>query len=174
VSLWRKLACEIHSDESCSQLGSGYDTIVVVHEPESSQTLVINRTLLESRMQDERDPFFLGVSGRLPTLVRHLDQCIHPNLTTSIQVDTPPFLRPLLLSIISHPPNVAFLSLSLPTSHSPPEVLIPFSGYILEYPTVYCVDHSGKNCLGGRELVLVKAILRRSDDSYVAQLSSHG
>ncbi|BGO94691.1 hypothetical protein JCM10020v2_006397 [Rhodotorula toruloides] len=114
----------------------------VAHEPVSGQTLVLNRDLLAERVVE--DVTFIDVGGREAVL---LD-------------GPPPSFRSLLTSVAAHRSSSPFLSLTLPSPGHPTD-LIPFVGFLIDYPVAYCLSHEGdgRNCLGGEELVVTEAEL---------------
>ncbi|GAA5922590.1 uncharacterized protein JCM15063_003355 [Sporobolomyces koalae] len=123
-------------------------SLLTVHEPESGQTVVINRDILAQR-KSSRQSIFVEVGGTEPVVL-----------------DEPPNAIESLLDQILHTSALdSFMRLSLPYTATP-RSLIPLVGYLLDYPVAYCLDLSpdGRNCLGACELVLVEAVLLDGDD----------
>ncbi|GAA5834474.1 hypothetical protein JCM9279_004326 [Rhodotorula babjevae] len=121
-------------------LESTRPSLFVLHEPVSGQTLVVNRDLLEDRLREQVP--LVDVGGREP-------------LVLSIP---PPSLAALLASLSSSSPT-SFLSLDLPDPDRP-QNLVPLVGILLDYAVAYSLgDSDGRNCLGGRDLVVVEAAL---------------
>ncbi|GAA5907938.1 uncharacterized protein JCM6883_004066 [Sporobolomyces salmoneus] len=113
----------------------------VVYEEVTGQTLVVNRDLLEKRSSQRI--VFVEVGSKEPVIL--------PQPPESVDF--------LLSQISSSPRSSSFLSLSLPDPNRPQD-LIPFVGYLLDYPVAYSLgEGEGQNCLGGIELVLVEVKL---------------
>lgn len=130
------------------------------HEPVSGQTLVLNRDLLAERVVE--DVTFIDVGGREAVLVRPArPYTVRRGLEIALQLDgPPPSFRSLLTSVAAHRSSSPFLSLTLPSPGHPTD-LIPFVGFLIDYPVAYCLSHEGdgRNCLGGEELVVTEAEL---------------
>ncbi|GAA6058548.1 hypothetical protein JCM10212_006987 [Sporobolomyces blumeae] len=115
--------------------------LLVTHEPTSYQTIVINRDLLRS----PRRSFFVDVSAKAPAM---LDR---PPASFATLIDD--------LALIA--PSISFHLIVL-APDVPARSLIPFVGYLLDYPVAYCLSSIGgteQNCLGNEPLILVEASL---------------
>ncbi|KAJ8297086.1 UPF0739 protein C1orf74 [Rhodotorula toruloides] len=137
--------CSLSEDEAAAlgwALQALQKNLSGAHEPVSGQTLVLNRDLLAERVVE--DVTFIDVGGREAVL---LD-------------GPPPSFRSLLTSVAAHRSSSPFLSLTLPSPGHPTD-LIPFVGFLIDYPVAYCLSHEGdgRNCLGGEELVVTEAEL---------------
>ncbi|GAA5908766.1 hypothetical protein JCM8208_006781 [Rhodotorula glutinis] len=138
------LLSEMEARALANAFESHQPRLIVLHEPISGQTLVVNRDLLDERLREEVP--LVDVGGQEPVLL-----------------STPPSsLLALVHSLASSPPT-SFLSLELPDPHRPQD-LVPLVGILLDYAVAYTLGNSdGRNCLGGRELVVVEAELVGED-----------
>ncbi|GAA5926255.1 hypothetical protein JCM3775_000970 [Rhodotorula graminis] len=132
------------SEKEARALANALETrnvhLMVLYEPVSGQTLVVNRDLLEERLLEKVT--LVDVGGREPLLL-----------------STPPPSLVSLVNSLAAPTPTSFLSLSLPNPDRPHD-LIPLVGVLLDYAVAYTLGESaGPNCLDGRELVVVEAAL---------------
>ncbi|BGP04568.1 hypothetical protein NBRC10512_004879 [Rhodotorula toruloides] len=155
--------CSLSEDEAAAlgwALQALQKNLSVAHEPVSGQTLVLNRDLLAERVVE--DVTFIDVGGREAVLVRPArPYTVRRGLEIALQLDgPPPSFRSLLTSVAAHRSSSPFLSLTLPSPGHPTD-LIPFVGFLIDYPVAYCLSHEGdgRNCLGGEELVVTEAEL---------------
>ncbi|GAA6036667.1 hypothetical protein JCM8097_001288 [Rhodosporidiobolus ruineniae] len=145
--------CVMLSQAEAEALGRALNTqndlCFTVYEPATEQTIVVNRLLARKTL--EKRPGSGGsacieVGGREPVLLPHI----------------PPSSASILSAIASYDNSSPFLL--LPPVDRPWD-LVPVVGCLLDYPVQYSLASSenGRNCLGGRELVVVEAQLMFAD-----------
>ncbi|GAA5861499.1 hypothetical protein JCM3774_000271 [Rhodotorula dairenensis] len=114
--------------------------LVVVFEPASEQTFVVNRRLLEARLA--QSVAIIDVGGQHPTLL----ETVPPGVQK---------LTDLIAKYADSGNSFCLLRLEPPSRTSD---LVTLAGILLDYEVAYRVaGEDGPNCLGGRELVLIEA-----------------